>query len=360
MDARRIVAIFWKDFYDAVRDSRVLVALVVPLGLALAYNFILDDEPDVPKATVAVAAAEESQLSAVMRDLAEDSLRLSFNSVTDADAVRQQVEAEDADLGLVLTPGFDAAVARSDVPGITLVLPESPSVGGSVAVALLDPALRQLAGQGQPASIAVDTVPPGESENVINRIGERRYSVLGAAIMTIALIGMFIVPTVLADETEKKTLDALVLIATDVEVVAAKALFGLAYIAVAIPLLFIMTGIRPVEPVPFTLGLVLLSITFVGLGLLLGGMLSAAQLNTWGGIFIIPILLPALVVGEAAPGWLEAILALVPTTQGARLALNGMSEEALFGHVWASIAVMLTWCVALYALLLWRLAHREA
>jgi ABC-2 type transport system permease protein len=360
MDVRRILAIFKKDFSDAVRDSRILVAIVVPLGLGLIYNFVLDDEPAVPKATVAYVAVEQSQLPEVMQALAGDTLRLSFTTVPDATEARRQVETGDADLGLVLPTGFDAAVASGAAPAITLVMPESPDVGGSVAIALLDPALRQLAGQGQPASLTVDTVPPESSENVIDRVGERRVSVLGAAIMTITLIGMFVVPMVLADEAEKKTLDALVLIATDSEVIVAKAFLGLAYIAVAIPLLFVVTEIRPAAPLPFALGLVLLSVMFVGVGLLLGGLLNPTQLNTWGGIIVIPLLIPAVIVGLSAPGWLDAVLALVPTTHGARLAVNGLSEDPLFAHAWLSVGVLVAWCMALYALLLWRLAHREA
>lgn len=360
MDARRILAIFRKDFSDAVRDSRILIAIVVPLGLGLFYNFALDDEQSVPEATVAYAAAEQSELPAVMRDLAGNSLRLTFTPVTDAAEARQKVAADDADLGLMLPAGFDAAVAQGATPAITLVVPESPAVGGSVAIALLDPALRQLAGQGPPASVTVDTVPPEASESVMDRVGQRRFSVVGAAIMTITLSGMFVVPMVLADEVEKKTLDALVLIATDREVIVAKALLGLAYIAIAVPLLFVVTAIRPVALAPFALGLVLLSVLFVGLGLLLGGLLSPTQLNTWGGIMIVPLLIPAVVVGLPAPGWLDAVLTLVPTTHGARLVVNGLSEDPLFTRAWLSALVLMAWCAALYALLLWRLGHREA
>ncbi len=360
MDLKRVATIFQKDFIDAIHDSRILIALVVPLGLGLLYNFTLDDEPSVPKATVAYVAAGQSKLPDVMNDLAGDSLRLTFTAVSDSEEVRRQVEADDAELGLVLPPGFDAAIARGDAPDITLALPESPSVGASVAVALLDPALRQLAGQRQPATVTVDTILTGERESVVDRVGERSYGVLIAAFITIAMIGVYVVPTVLADESEKKTLDALVLIASDMDVIAAKALFGLAYIAVAIPLLFILTELRPADVLPFVLGLLLLSVTLVGLGLLLGGLLSANQLSTWGGILIIPILIPALVIGVSAPNWLESISALMPTAHAARLALNGVSGETLFQQSWISVGILIGWCAAIYALLLWRLSRREA
>jgi ABC-2 type transport system permease protein len=356
----RILTIFRKDFGDALRDSRVLLALVVPLGIGLLYNVIIQDEEVVPKATVAYVTTGQTQLLDQVRVLAGDTVRLRLRPVADTNAVRQLVEDEDADIGLVIPAGFDAAVARGAAPEIVVVLPPSPTFSGDYIAALLDPALRQMAGQAPPASVRADVLPPGAGENIMERVGARRYLVLGAILMLIAMIGMFAVPMVLADESEKKTLDALVLIASDVEVVAAKALFGLSYIAIGVPLLLVITGLRPDDPALFALGVVALGVLLTGIGLLLGGLLSATQLNTWGGLLLVPIILPMFVIGMPAPGWLDTVLALIPTTHAARLAVNGLSGEALFARVWLSAVVLAVWCAAAYALVLWRLARREA
>ena len=39
----RIFTLFAKDLKDAIRDARVLVALIVPLGIGLFYNYAFDD-----------------------------------------------------------------------------------------------------------------------------------------------------------------------------------------------------------------------------------------------------------------------------------------------------------------------------
>ena len=47
-----ILTIFRKDVFDAVRDARVLVAILVPFGIGVFYNVIMDDEVSQPEATI--------------------------------------------------------------------------------------------------------------------------------------------------------------------------------------------------------------------------------------------------------------------------------------------------------------------
>ncbi len=62
MNPRRIGAIFRKDLRDAVRDARVLVAILVPLGVGVLYSFMFQSTPTVPTVTVAYAAPDATQL----------------------------------------------------------------------------------------------------------------------------------------------------------------------------------------------------------------------------------------------------------------------------------------------------------
>src|SRR5699024_242115 len=123
----------------------------------------------------------------------------------------------------------------------------------------------------------------GDETNLFDDLGLQRYFVLAALMMLIAMIAMLAVPIILAEEAEKKTLEALTLIASYIDVVAAKALVGITYIVAGTGLLLALTQIWPEDPVLFFSGILLLGIALVGLGLLLGGLFkSANQLNTWG------------------------------------------------------------------------------
>jgi ABC-type multidrug transport system permease subunit len=103
----------------------------------------------------------------------------------------------------------------------------------------------------------------------------------------------------------------------------------------------------------------LLSVTLIGFGLLLGSLLTANQMNTWGSMFLIPIILPPFLLGMPVPGIVETLITALPSTQAMQLILNSMSAHPLFPHAWLSYLVIVTWGVLGYSLLLWRLSRRQ-
>lgn len=360
MHPRLILTIFRKDVLDAIRDSRVLVAVLVPLGIGLFYNVTFDDDDTQPKATLAYASPEQTRLPETLREVVGDVTDVTLRQAESAASVQRLVEDEDADLGLALPTGFDAAVARGEAPALTVFQPASPSLGGDFLAASLDPALRRLAGQAAPAGVQVAIVAEEEGTLAIERLGLRRWAVLTSVIFLIAMISMLAVPVILAEEAERKTLDALTMIASYADVTAAKALVGLCYVALAVPLLLGLTRLAP-DDVPGFVGMTLaLSVTLIGFGLLLGGLFrSANQLNTWSGVLLLPVLAPVFLVGLSVPDLVAAVLLALPTSQATRLAMNALSGEALFPDPALSYLVVLAWGAAAYALLLWRLSRRE-
>jgi ABC-type multidrug transport system permease subunit len=362
MHLRMIRTIFTKDLLDAIRDARVLVAIVVPLGLGLFYGQILDDDPISTSAEVAVYAAGPTDLPAALEAVAGETVELRFETAADGAAVERAVAEEDVDLGLLVPAGFDAALRRGERPTVRVVEPESTTLGGDYVAAALEPALRQLAGQAEPARIETSTRAPDEDTRpVIERIGFREYSLLATVVFLVVMIAMLAVPVILAEEAEKKTLDALVLIASHADVVAAKALVGLAYAAVAVGLQMALTRLAPADPIAFAAALALLAVALTGFGLLLGGLFkNANQLNTWSGFLLLPVITPVFLVGLPMPATVDTVLLVLPTSQATRLALNGLSGEALFPDAWLSVLVVAAWGLAAYLLLLRQLRRREA
>ena len=364
MNLRHILTIVRKDLLDAIRDARVLVAVVMPLGVGLLYNVMFTDEPPRPTATVAYAADADTALPDALRAVVGGSVDLTVTRAADEAAVRHLVAAKRADLGLVAPPGFDAAVAGGQAPPLVVIRRAgTPGVGAGYVAAGLDPALRRLAGQGPPATMHRETIAAElvGTQAIIDQVGLRRYFVAVADFLLIGMIGLIALPIILAEETEKRTLDALTLIASYGEVIAAKALVGLAYIAASTALLFAITRLRPAAPALFLGALALSSVLMVGGGLLLGGLFrSANQVNTWGGVILLPLLAPAFLVGMPLPAGVQTALLALPTGQAMRLALNGISGRPLFPHAWLSFLVVAAWAGLAYAALLWRLSRREA
>ncbi len=361
MNLKRLLTIFRKDARASILDGRVLVAILVPIGLALFYNATIDDGPQTPSATVAYTETAPA-LPDALRAATGDNVDLSFEAAS-PEKVRSMVADEDADVSLVAPEGFDSAVQSGGTPQLTVLLPESESLGASVVVSSLDPALRGLAGQSPPAGVETETVGAEQSgsESVLPQLGLSTYFVLAAVVLLVVMICMLAVPVILAEESEKKTLDALAMVASYGEVVAAKALVGLLYVAVSVALLLGITGLFPEEVFLFVAAVTLLSVTLIGFGLLMGGLFqNANQLNTWSGFLLIPVAVPAFLVGFPMPDLVDRILTFIPVSQAMRLAINSMNGQTLFPNPVLSFVVIVAWGVAAYALLSWSLRRRQA
>jgi hypothetical protein len=103
------------------------------------------------------------------------------------------------------------------------------------------------------------------------------------------------------------------------EVIVVKELLRIFYIVVAVPLLLVLTRITPVGMAILAAAVRLLSAT------LLGSLLAANQMNTWGSFFLIPIILPPYPLGMPLPGLAEALISALPSAQAMQLILNSMS-----------------------------------
>lgn len=359
---RRIRAIFRKDLRDAVRDSRVLIALVLPFGIGIFYNLTFKDRNiNEIKATVVYASAGQTALPTAIQAVSGGNVKIAFVATDEAD-VRKKLSTNDADLGLIVPAGFDAAIKSGNSPNLTVIQRSTPSVAGDYIAAALQPALRLLAGQEPPAKISFDTAPRDiGSESVQTLIGVRVWAVLAAVVMMIAMIGMLAIPVILAEESEKKTLDALVLVSNYLEVIIAKALLGFVFVAVAVPLLLRVTSIRPATLGEFALGVALLAIDLVGLGLLMAGLFkSANQLNTWSGIIMLPVIAPAFAIGLPAPSALKWVFGALPSGAAAKLIFNSAAPAAVFPNAPFYVAILLAWGLVIYALLFWTLSRRQA
>ncbi|MER3438567.1 MAG: hypothetical protein C4346_13815, partial [Chloroflexota bacterium] len=130
MSIARVTTIFRKDLLDAIRDARVLVALLVPLGIGVFYNLTFDDNEQIPEATIVYLAGSETRLFDALREVAGSAVRLTFHEVDNEQELRRQVSEGDADLGIIVPPGFDAAVAAGQSPALTVIHPPSHTFGG--------------------------------------------------------------------------------------------------------------------------------------------------------------------------------------------------------------------------------------
>jgi ABC-2 type transport system permease protein len=287
---------------------------------------------------------------------------LKLRQVDSAAEARRLVESEDVDAAFVLPSDVDDAVRQGRRPTITLYETSSVSSAANFVSASLETGLRRLAGHSQIADIQVERVQAGSADTgVMGELGARRYFVLATVVMMLGMIAVLAVPIVLTEEAEKKTLDALLLVANYREVILGKALVGVAYSAASVALMLALTRLRPADITTFVTGSGLLAVALIGLGLLLGGLFrTAAQVYTWSSLILLPIIGPAFVTGLPLPGALDFALRAFPTSQGMRIMTNGLAGKPLFSDLLIAYAVLIVWVAIAYGLLAWRLARRES
>jgi ABC-2 type transport system permease protein len=360
MSIRRIVTIFRKDLLDAIRDARILVTLLTPLLIGIFYSYAFDDT-SIPSATLVVSDPGGSALVDQIANAVKSEVDLTIDRLDSAEAVQQRIADDKADIGLIVPEGFDTAVAGGQAPELQVLLPESSSIGGQYILATLDPVLRTMAGQQLPASVQVSSVSlDPASLSLIDKISMRTWSIVLSLLLMISMVSLLAIPIILAEETEKKTIDALVMISSYGEVVIAKAMLGVSYVAVMTTILLGITRLRPESWPWFVISLAALAVCLLGFGLLLGSVFkSATQLNTWSGLLLIPAIVPASLIGLGISDWVDRLAGLTPTGAGMKLLTDAFTDPRIYDNQLRILAVLVVWAVIFYGLLLWQLSRRR-
>ena len=353
-----------KDMVDGIRESRVLISLLTPIILAVLYNTIFPEDRAF-EAKVAYAGPESSAIVQTLKTRAEagSSVSLKLQHVATADDARKLVADKTVDVAFALPDGVDDAIKAGQAPNITIYQPEIAGAGVTFVLSSIDAGARALAGQKPAALVKSETVQTGGSadQSAMAQMGPRKYFVLATIVMMIGMIAVLAVPIMLTEEVERKTLDALLIVGSYLEVIVAKALVGLAYTALSVTVMLALTRLRPDDIRTFAAGTAMLALAIIGLGLLLGGLFrSAQQVYSWSSVMLIPVIGPAFAVGLPVPAIIDTIFKVLPTSQGMRILANGLAGQTLFSDVWLSYLVLAIWAAAMYGLLAWRLSRRES
>ena len=360
---RIVRALFRKDMVDGIRESRVLISLITPIILAVLYNVLFPDER-VVQVKVAYVGPDNSALVQTLKTRAEtgQSVDLKLQRAASADDARRLVQSKTVDVAFVMPDDVDEAIKAGRAPTITLIEPEAPSNASSFVDNGLAIGARALAAQKPPAVIAVEPVKAGGTDSgALVAMGTRRYFVLATVVMMLGMVAILAVPIMLTEEVEKKTLDALLIVGSYLEVIVAKALVGLTYTALAVALMLALTRLRPEDLATFAAGTAALSLSLIGVGLLIGGLFrNAQQVYSWSSVLLIPVIGPAFAVGLPIPDAVDIVLRVLPTSQGMKIMANGLAGKTVFPDVAQSYLVVIVWAAVAYGILAWRLSRRES
>lgn len=354
MNWRVVAAIAQKDLIDAIRNRYLLVALLTPLSVALLLRLML---PGVESQNVTIVVHDpgKSVLVSKLREVPQ----VKLIEADSAAMARTEVERIKASGGLVVPANFDADVAADKQPELTVfVNNKKNNIEKAVFRRLMDRQIAALDQRPPPAKlnwINIYDDPESQARSGIN-VSQMLLPLL--LVLTFGMTGALVVPLLLVEEKEKRTMDFLLTSpASLTEIVTGKALTGVVYsVLIGGALLAInhqMIGNWPMTILTIVFGLLLI----VSIGLLMGSIFqSTMQVNTWASIALLVLIAPSFPFPNS-PAVLESAMRLVPTyyfVEALQLSLAGNRSSRL----WVHLAVVLA-CTFIAFLAATRALRRE-
>ena len=368
MNVRSILAIARKDALDAVLNKATVVMLLTPV--ILAFLFLLIDALLTNHTTnILVYNPGKSAIEQIVDHESSDVKVTYVNSpdqVTAAFGPNGSKKGSSYELGLIVPPNFDAGLRAGQHPQVTLYINGSDMSNEESQLLLnaLNNYTRSEVNPQAPATIMQATInPPSPGANPLQSVGQI-YAV--AALLSSLLVGTGIVPHLMVEEKEKKTLRMLMASpASFADVVAAKLLVGLVFQLLLALLAVAITGGFSGQ-IPLLLLFILLGSLFsVSAGLLVGSLVNTTgATSAFCGIMSFLYVLPLFFVGPFAlllgSNVFSQIIKILPTYYIAEGASNAITGVNTLGVTIVDVSVVLAFIVVLALLALYELRRQVA
>lgn len=332
----RILALFRRELQVGPRSPMLLWAVLVPVLLTVLVRSVFGSLFQ-PQPRLAVVDEGNSVLVSQLEQL--DGIAVTI--LDSATELRTKVQDNDFDAGLVLQPGFDAAVKAGSQPELQLFISGESLASNRIILEItaLD-LVRGLAGSQPPVDVQV--VPLGdEGYDLVTRLLPMLM------IYAVVIGGSFLPAMSIVQERESRTLDAVLATPASMdEILTAKGLFGF--------VLAILTGVFTLflnsawgfHPWAMLVTLLVAGVMMAEFGLILGTLAKDSTvlftLLKSAGLFIVfPVIFPIF------PGLPQWIAWLGPTYYFLDPIFKIAIEGAGLAEVWLPLAIGAVICVAI-------------
>jgi ABC-2 type transport system permease protein len=307
---RIIWALFTKDALEALKNKNTIVVIVSSLFMVFFYSALpalsgLEDQP-------ALLLYDGGSSSLV--PLLEVSRNIRLYTYTSEEQMKQVLtHGVVPELGLVIPAGFDLALQAGESPRLQgYVLRWVSDADAEALRSIVESEISTLTGQSVPVELAsnrIDLLPDSSG------LGETAS--FGVAYILI-LIGVILVPHLMLEEKQNRTLEVLSLSpASAGHIVAGKALAGIFYCSLGGIIALAVNHVLVVHWWLAILTVLVGSLFTVSLGLWLGIKIdSRAQLSMWSWVILLPLIMPiiiSLLEGLIPTVWVR-IFSLVPSS----------------------------------------------
>ena len=356
MSWRVIAAIAQKDLIDAIRNRYLLVALLTPLSVALLLRIMLPGVNTLNNLTIVVHDPDRSTLVSQLRAVPQ----LKLVDATSADTARDEVEKIKAAGALVVPPSFDADVAAGKQPKLTVYVNNRKNTIQQASFrVLVERQVDALNQRPPPAEINWINVREETSAPTERGINLSQMLLPLLLLLTFGMTGAFVVPLLLVEEKEKRTMDFLLTSPAKLtEVIAGKAVTGIVY-SVLIAAILLVVNRELIRNWPLTILTIVMGLLLtVAIGLVMGSFFQTTmQVNTWASLALLVLIAPSFPF-PGAPAVLDAAMHFIPTyyfAEALQLSLSGTSSPRLWGH----LAVVLACIFASFFVMTWALRREQ-
>lgn len=303
MSIRRTSRILLKDLRLGPRSPIFLWALICPVVITLVVQVFFGSLFE-PKPRLGIVDQGRSEITALISQLEGIDLTL-LKSVSE---LKQRVEGNDLDAGLVLKDRFDTAMHSGQKPLLEFYIGGESLASNRIilAVTTLD-IVRQVEGKAAPVEVEINTV--GDAETLALSIRLVPMMVLFA----LFIAGIFVPAFGLVDEREKKTLDAVLVTPVKLsEVLAAKAGLGFTLAILMAYVTLLLNGALGSQPAVLLIALVVAGLMSVEFGLIYGAVAEDTK-TLFTLMKTLNIFLLAPVIFYIFPDWPQWIAKIFPT-----------------------------------------------
>jgi ABC-2 type transport system permease protein len=354
--AHLIWTIASKDVLESLRNKLVL-SLILGMGFMLLMPKLLGLMLVTPETPFLVFDVGESSLTAEL----ESSDQYQVQRAGSVSEVKQVIGSAGfglgVEFGLAIPDDLDQILEAGGKLELDGYVAWANRMNAPQMKADFEEQIEELAGQPVYINIEGNTVyPPPDS-------GLWLLMVTITPVIVILMMGIQLVPTLLFEEKQTKTMEALLVSPARIsQVVVGKALAGLFYVIVAAIVVFAInwTGVVHWEMVPlFVLGIGVFS---VGVGLLLGSFFERQQDVVGLTMLLMVIFIGALFVkmlGMDVPVIVQSILPWVPSVALAEIIRFVFLENIPWEDVLVKLGSVMAISALLYAVVVWKVRRSD-
>jgi ABC-2 type transport system permease protein len=344
-----------KDIIDALKTKTTLTTLVIALLMVLFYRYFPALTSDGDALDVRLYSETESTLAAAL----ERSPALAVYTYDSRQRLMDVfADGEAVELAMVI-PETAVAQQQADAP-ITidgyLMYWVNAAQRAEIKALIEDELSTEL---GQPVTLNLSGHDVYFDADTFFFV----FSSTIALLFIIVIIGVSLVPNLMVEEKQAKTLDALLVSpASAAHLVAGKALAGLFYGLLGSAVVLAVFHYLIIQWELAVLAAVLGTLFMVAIGLLLGSVVNGrAQLQLVAWFAIIPLLTPVILVAlrGLVPDAAIAVMNWIPTVLVAKIFRLSLTPDATLAHYGPALAVILASTLALLALLVWVVRRQD-